>query len=385
MNNNIPNEENDDCLFITSLETFLFARRLKQHQITSNKVDRNLASMLLELTETINNFLETAAVEDFDESRPTLDDLLPSVESFIFQAHRMYFCSACNKNIKAIGSSLHSHFLSDSHLKHLKNYAKGISIASIDMKENVTNVKEKKKVTALLKEVGVKESLPKKMREFLTTKDITQFTNTLTREGHALKVSGQYNRICQMLQKQLSHRYPQVRAYAFGSVVNGLGRPGSDLDIFIDTENCFYKRLSKRKMKDAIYQVQRILSNIPHQHWDNFEPVVHARTPILRAFCVSENIDCDLSFSNGLSTCNTGLITHFIEIQPICKQIIMFLKFWAKQLQLGINSYLITLMVIFYLQQETLFPPVKFLQDATKEVLIDGWNANFARLSLQQV
>lgn len=168
-----------------------------------------------------------------------------------------------------------------------------------------------------------------------------------------------------MLQKHLFFRYPKVKVYAFGSVVNGIGNTKSDLDIFVDTENCFYNRLSKRKMKDAIYQIQRILSSHIPYNWDNFEPVVHARTPILRAFCVAEQIDCDLSFSNGLSTCNTTLIQYFIELQPISKQIIVFVKFWASQLQIGVNSYLLTLMVIFYMQQESLFPSVKTLQEKT--------------------
>lgn len=122
-------------------------------------------------------------------------------------------------------------------------------------------------------------------------------------------------------------------------------------------------------MKDAIYQIQRILSSKVPYVWDNFEPVVHARTPILRAYCAAEKIDCDLSFSNGLSTCNTGLIQYFIELQPISKQIIVFLKYWASQLQLGVNSYLLTLMVIFYLQQESLLPSVQLLQDSEKQVV----------------
>jgi predicted nucleotidyltransferase len=388
-NKTFKQNDDDDGVFVTTLETFIFARRLQQYQKTSNKVDKNFATMLLELCATIENFLETAEVED-DENRPNVEELIPSIESCVFQAHRMYFCTACNKNVKANGSSIHSHFLSDSHLKHLKNYAKGLPTLDVAESKQLNSdniVKDKKKIAlpALLKEVGVKDSLPKKMRDFLTSKNVTEFTNALIREGHTLKCSGHFNRICKMIEKHLYHRYPKVKAYAFGSVVNGLGRVGSDLDIFVDTENCFYKRLAKRKMKDAIYQAQRILSNTPHHQWDNFEPVVHARTPILRVFCVAENIDCDLSFSNGLSTCNTSLITYLIDLQPLSKQLIIFLKHWAKQLQIGVNSYLLTLLVIFYLQQETLLPPIQLLQETINEVRIDGWNANFAQMNLSQV
>lgn len=275
--NNKQGDDESDGLFVTSLETFLFARRLQQHQKMSNKVDKNLATMLLELVDTVGNFLESATIEDDDESKNNINDLIPSVENSIFQAHRMYFCSCCNKNIKAFGATLHAHFLSDSHLKHLKNYAKGLSSASNAQSVIAIKPFEKKKernnsLPAMLKEVGIRDGLPKKMREFLSTRDITVFTSSLVREGNLLKTSGQHNRICILIKKQLQHRYPVVEAYAFGSVINGLGRPGSDLDIFIDTENCFYRRLSKRKMKDAIFQVQRILATNP-QLWNNFEPV----------------------------------------------------------------------------------------------------------------
>lgn len=376
-----------DDLYIASLETFLLARRLQK---MSNKVDRNLSTMLLELTETISDFLEKATIEDDEiSSKANVNDLIPSVESCVFQAHRMYYCSACNKNIKATGPGLHDHFLSDAHLRHLKHYAKGLpstNPVNDAMNDAVAKPLDKKKerVNSLLREVGVKDGIPKKLREFIATQDITVFVGQMMRDGLSLQMSGQYQRICQMLNKQLYFRYPQINVYAFGSVVNGLGCRKSDLDIFIDTEKCFYKRFSKRKMKDTIYHVQRILSNFP-QLWDNFEPVVHARTPILRAFCTAENIDCDLSFSNGLSTCNTNLISYFMEIQPMSKKIIIFLKYWANSLQLGLNSYLLTLLVIFYLQQENLFPAVKHLQEEIAEVRIDGWNANFVKKTLPQL
>jgi DNA polymerase sigma len=218
------------------------------------------------------------------------------------------------------------------------------------------------------KEIGLKKTyahLPKRAKEFVLKTNITQFINTLIREGSTLKLSAQIDRICTMLQKQIAFKYPKIKVYPFGSVVVGLGSKGSDLDLFVDIDGCFYNRLSKRKMKDAIFNVQRVLSN-NFPAWDKFEPVIHARTPILRAFCAAEKIDCDLSFSNGLSTCNTKLIQYFMDLQPICKQIVLFVKYWAHQLTLGVNSYMITLMVIFYLQQETLLPTVRSLQESAR-------------------
>lgn len=229
-NQKVENEE----LFLASFETFLFARRLKQFQKSYNKVDKTLATMLMELADTISNFTQTAECIDYvgTENMQNLNDIIPSVENSILQAHRMYFCSACNKNIKATG--INEHFLSDAHLRSLKTFAKLIPVpkqannTSESKPGNSANAATKKEQTnsLLLKEIGVKENLPKKMREFIASRDISSFASALVREGNMLKGTGQHNRICLMLQKQLYHRYPQIKTYAFGSFVNGLGCKG---------------------------------------------------------------------------------------------------------------------------------------------------------------
>lgn len=53
--------------------------------------------------------------------------------------------------------------------------------------------------------------------------------------------------------------------------------------------------------------------------WAGFRAVKEARTPILQAYHIGEQLDCDLSFANGLSHCNTQLILYFIKVQPLCK------------------------------------------------------------------
>lgn len=365
-------KNNSDDGFITAIEAFLLAKRIQEFTKTKTKIDKNLATMLMELVESISDCLENATINDDEDDDETtsglnIDEIIPGIEDNIIQAHRMFFCAVCNKNIKASGVTIFNHFNNEAmHLKLLRNYTRkhdNHSIGSSSDMNLTDNHDTKSKKKPAQKELS--DNLPKKVRELFIKTDITQFSLSLVRDGHAIKMNPQYNHVCQMLQKHLFFRYPKVKVYAFGSVVNGIGNTKSDLDIFVDTENCFYNRLSKRKMKDAIYQIQRILSSHIPYNWDNFEPVVHARTPILRAFCVAEQIDCDLSFSNGLSTCNTTLIQYFIELQPISKQIIVFVKFWASQLQIGVNSYLLTLMVIFYMQQESLFPSVKTLQEKT--------------------
>lgn len=127
-------------------------------------------------------------------------------------------------------------------------------------------------------------------------------------------------KVLELIRQRLSCRFPKVSVVPFGSMVIGLGRQGGDLDIFVDVGNCYFGKPSKSKMKDVIFQTLRILQSKSNE-WSDFEAVTHARTPILRVYCRAFKTDCDLSFSNGLSHCNTELIKYFIGIQPICKKV----------------------------------------------------------------
>lgn len=129
------------------------------------------------------------------------------------------------------------------------------------------------------------------------------------------------------------------------------------------------------------------------KHWTEFLPILAARTPILRAFNIPEKMECDLSFSNGLSHCNTKLINYFIEVQPLCKltffnifhtntilihvfilllvaRVAAIIKFYAQEADFKMNSYIITLLVVFYFQYEKLLPPVYMLQKELEPQMI---------------
>lgn len=362
--------------------------------------------MLLDAVGVISEFLEDAQIQDNDE-KANVYEIIPSVDNEICQAHRYYYCKACNQSVRASPKAFNEHFYGDKHTRKLRQVEQSMgsqgkskkqalldqqlkgstqSLDSVKLSTQGKDVKPKKeRLNSLPTGVSIAgASLPKGMREFLSVADLDSYTAGILSEGQQILNCNVYKRVCDLLQRRLVCRFPDIKIYPFGSVVIGLGRQGGDLDIFVDTGNCYFEKPSKRKMKDAIHQTQRLLMSSSGQ-WVDFEPVTKARTPILRVFCKQEKIDCDLSFSNGLSACNTALIAYFINLQPVCKKLCGFVKFWAAKLQAGLNSYLISLMVIFYLQQELLLPPVELLQKVCEPVLIDGWHANFAPLNLSQL
>lgn len=396
-------------LFLMTLDTFMFKKRILQHKENNNKINKDLATILFDAMSEIESFIQNAEIEENDDEVNNIKNVIPSIDSSVLQAHHYYYCKACNQSVKSSNKALNEHLYSSKHLKNLrilsvkmengsqkaKNKAENNpdiedgsthSLNSLDDKRPKSPVKKERlnSLPARVRDILPKDNMPKKMKEFLVKYDIETFAMGLVREGQAVQNSQKHVRVCDMLRRRLVGRYPNVKIHPFGSFINGLGHEKTDLDIFVDTENCFYGKLSKRKMKDAIFQTQRILSNGQDQ-WTDFEPIVKARTPILRVYCSVEKIDCDLSFSNGLSTANTALISYLISLQPILKKLVLFIKFWAMRLNLGTNSYLLTLMVIFYLQQEMILPPISLLQDAVPPTYIDGWNTAFATPNLIQL
>lgn len=384
-----------------SLETHFFSSHLERYKNSSNKIDKNLATLLFNAVDAISEFLNDAQIQEGDE-KADVNELIPSIKNEICQAHRYYYCKACNQSIRASSKAFNDHFYGNKHLKKLRSIEQSMgttekakktqkmgSTQSLDSSNtDPPKIKQTKKERLNSLPVGggppkqPQYNLPKKVVELLNGRDLDQFTTGLLAEGAQLKNSKIHTRVCEMLQRQLGGRFPNVKAYPFGSTVIGLGREGGDLDIFIDVDRRSYsEKPSKRKMKDAIFQTQRILTSNSRE-WGDFEPVTNARTPILRVFCRGARIDCDLSFSNGLSSCNTALIGYFIDLQPVCKKLAAFVKQWVSKSQLGVNSYIVSLLVIFYLQQQGLLPTVQVLQEVCKPLCIDNWRANFGAIPL---
>lgn len=385
-----------------SLETHFLTKQLQKYMINYNKIDKNFATVLYDAVDVISQFLQDVEIQENDETSDVFD-IIPTIDNDICQAHRNYYCKACNLSVKASAKQFKGHFYGNKHLKSLREVSQKMDVKgrpmtaapldrkgstqSLDAASPAKNPKfaKKERLNSLPAAKVQDIKLPKKFCDFISNGDLEDYTVKLLSDGAKIKHSDHYKRVCVLLERRLSGRFPHVRAYPFGSVVLGLGHYQGDLDVFVDIGgDCYFKKPGKRMMKDAIHQTQRILMQY-RAEWEGFEPVTKARTPILRVVSRREKLDCDLSFSNGLSCCNTALIQHFIELQPVCKKLAIFVKFWSHELHLGLNSYLLSLLVIFYLQQEELLPSVASLQEGTPPVLVDGWRANFLPKTLLEL
>lgn len=134
-----------------------------------------------------------------------------------------------------------------------------------------------------------------------------------------LSNSPAHDNIVKTLEDLFKTSYPKAKAYPFGSRITGLGKETSDLDIYLDLEGNYNgsQKYSKDKLKRCVLLTEEHLKL--SDQWSKLDPITSARTPILRAWNTKEKIDCDISFTHGLSHCNTKLIQYLFDLQPVCK------------------------------------------------------------------
>jgi hypothetical protein len=177
--------------------------------------------------ETIDNFLTNSELQEPDDNFNVLE-LIPSVESEVCETHRYYHCKPCNINVRASAKSFNDHFFGNNHLKKLRNYEKSLPGPKENLKGSLQSLSESvdsNKCVPIpkLKIPAVETNLPKKIREFMSTADLDSYTATLLTQSHQILKSNTHVRVCNLLQQQLSFRFPAIKAYPFGSMVIGLG------------------------------------------------------------------------------------------------------------------------------------------------------------------
>ncbi|XP_058451299.1 terminal uridylyltransferase 7-like [Malaya genurostris] len=227
--------------------------------------------------------------------------------------------------------------------------------------------------------------LSKKMTKFLGRQPI-DFLKDQLKICSEIVNSSAHEKIADNLIELFKENFPKMKVYMFGSRITGLANKGSDLDLFLDAEDCYDGKIySKTRQATLIYLLDEVLSR--SKDWSKLAAVTGARTPILRARYKPEKIYCDISFANGLSCRNTMLIQYLFELQPIFHRIVLYLKKWANFLHIGgLNSYTITLLTMFYLQDKKLLPSVYDLQkDVTNQLYITHWRSDFDKKTLDEL
>ncbi|XP_019553139.2 terminal uridylyltransferase Tailor [Aedes albopictus] len=233
----------------------------------------------------------------------------------------------------------------------------------------------------------VRIELGKKTRQFIV--DVLPKTRFEVHASRRREVTDSlaHRHIVQSLESTFRKHYPGATVYLFGSRVTGLGNECSDLDIYLDLENNYdgTQRYSKETLKWFVQFSEQALQHTGQ--WSRLEAVTSARTPILRAWNTKYKIDCDISFTHGLSHCNTRLIQYLFGLQPVCCYVALYAKEWSHSFNIPfLNTYTLILLTVFYFQKHNLLPSIYDLQkDSEEPYIVSHWQADFKKKSLDEL
>ncbi|XP_054733720.1 speckle targeted PIP5K1A-regulated poly(A) polymerase [Anastrepha obliqua] len=191
-----------------------------------------------------------------------------------------------------------------------------------------------------------------------------------------------YERIHNCLQKEIQS-LRQLKIHPFGSFVSGLALRDSDIDLFIQCE----QRIGDR-VTDLQYIMFNRINNILHRSkcFSEVIPIRQARVPIIKCKHTSTGFSLDINLSCPSSVQNTNFLRDLLKLDTRIMELTVFLKVWAKQLQLigrgNMSSYCFITLIIFYLQQPqsgrpAVLPSIKKLQENIPAVMIGGVNYAF--------
>ncbi|XP_057328461.1 uncharacterized protein LOC130669526 [Microplitis mediator] len=183
--------------------------------------------------------------------------------------------------------------------------------------------------------------------------------------------------------KNTTSDYIDVKIHPFGSRITGLGSKNSDLDIFLDCDDLYYKGTVSDDISYYLKEVEHSLKQ-NESIWTIQRVITDCRIPIIKLVHQPTGIDCDLSFTSGLTTENTKLIKMYLDKYSLCKKLILFIKDWINICNLsgedGISSYAIAWMVIYYLQTKFILPSVAdLIKLEGKSCMISGWETGVSK------
>jgi len=154
--------------------------------------------------------------------------------------------------------------------------------------------------------------------------------------------------------------------HIFGSTLNGFAQNASDMDLCLFVEkpdtpmsNKQHREFDTKLLSDARKIMKRQCKFIP-----GFIELIPAKVPILKFHDKFGNIEVDMSVNNPVCIRNTNLLFVYSQLDWRVRPLAVAVKTWAKAKginearNLTMSSYVLSLMVIHFLQTGVEGPPV---------------------------
>lgn len=205
----------------------------------------------------------------------------------------------------------------------------------------------------------------------------SQVDNLLRKEMLTSVEKANFSNVFHDLQETLQTLWPGSEVVPLGSFVTGLAMKSSDADCMVKTPD--QNRTSTTKL---ILDAANLLKRHPLLY-DSVVPVIdpNRRIPLLTFLYVPAKRKCDVSFNSNLGVQNSLMMRYYLNLEDKFLSLAAILKLWSKihrlQSRVILANYNLTLLIIFYLQQNNLAPPFYLLQKDLLTYPMSDWMTNF--------
>ncbi|KAM3860399.1 poly(A) RNA polymerase, mitochondrial [Diretmus argenteus] len=195
--------------------------------------------------------------------------------------------------------------------------------------------------------------------------------------------------VCSLLKDIAAAYFPECTIRPFGSSVNGFGKLGCDLDMFLDLDSISGRNMKMPKAGLALeYQMKRANSeravtqsilSVIGECVDQFGPgcvgvqkILNARCPLVRFAHQPSGFQCDLTANNRVAMKSTELLYLYGRLDQRVRHLVFTVRCWARTHAITssipgawITNFSLTVMVVFFLQRRStpVIPTLDQLRD----------------------
>ncbi|ORY04989.1 Nucleotidyltransferase [Basidiobolus meristosporus CBS 931.73] len=217
-------------------------------------------------------------------------------------------------------------------------------------------------------------TLAKKAEEHLTSAMTTLYQSLLPTPED----SQRRDALIEKLQNILTQEWPEkyIKVHMFGSSVNNLFTPTSDVDICIVTDS------------EELRNVYTLASCMRKNGMQRVYCIAGAKVPIVRMWDPELKLACDMNVNNPIALRNTELVKAYVALDPRVRPLIMIIKYWTKRRVLNdagvggtLSTYTWVNIIINFLQMRSppVLPVLHQMPDTALTVpcIIDGVDTTF--------
>ncbi|XP_028290869.1 poly(A) RNA polymerase, mitochondrial [Gouania willdenowi] len=259
-------------------------------------------------------------------------------------------------------------------------------------------------INELIHRISTQESIEQQMMSLTEASQLTE-------ENSRLRFL-----VCSLLEDIATAYFPECTITPFGSSVNGFGKLGCDLDMFLNLDNIKGRNMRLPKSGLSLeYQMKRANSeravtqsilSVIGECVDQFGPgcvgvqkILNARCPLVRFSHQPSGFQCDLTANNRVAMKSTELLYLYGGLDARVRHLVFSVRCWARVHGITssipgawITNFSLTMMVLFFLQRRN--PPIIPTLDQLQQLagpadksIIDGndctFVSDFAKVQLQ--